>query len=133
MRPQRWWRRIKNNEDAQRMYSEQCGAYRVWSGIGHLCQTLRIWGPTGGESGSRGKFEIKGLVKDWSMREMTGIRNEQVVQLLNQLEGTPPKELKYLCGLDVLKRQSGYMVEEDHGLFVVHDDNAVNILCPGER
>ena len=52
-------------------------------------------GPNYRENWEPRKIEIKGWVTDWPMREMTGLSDEQVMQLPPHLEGTSPKEVTY--------------------------------------
>ena len=59
------------------------------------------FGPNRKENWAARKMDIKGMVKDWPMREMTGLNDEQATEFQN----TWPKELKDV--VDQTKRRLG--------------------------
>ena len=81
------------------LYSEQCGQYTAWTGIGLFCLTPTLE--------PNCKNEISGWLKDWSLKVMTGIHDEQVKYVLAQLEGTMTKEVKDFVGWAHSKENRG--------------------------
>ena len=52
-------------------------------------------GPNWRENWMPKKIDIKRLVKDWSMKEMTGFNDQHVMKLMTEFEGSLRKEAKY--------------------------------------
>ena len=57
------------------------------------------------------------------MREMAGLNDEHVMQLLTQLEGTLPKEVNCYVDWTYSKDNHGRWSKKTMVSFVVHDDN----------
>ena len=61
------------------------------------------------------------MVKDWSLKGMSGLNDEQVKDEQAEIEGIMTKEEKDCVGQT--EKKTGYMVEESHGQPVVYNGN----------